>query len=54
MAITLEHAVAAGLLPLHHRDPFDRMLIAQAEVEGLTIVTRDPRFDPYAGATMAA
>jgi PIN domain nuclease of toxin-antitoxin system len=54
MAITLEHGVAAGKLPLHHRDPFDRMLIAQAQVEGLTIVTRDPRFEPYAVATMAA
>jgi PIN domain nuclease of toxin-antitoxin system len=54
LAITLEHAVAAGKLPLHHRDPFDRMLIAQAQLEGLTIVTRDPRFDPYAVATMAA
>jgi PIN domain nuclease of toxin-antitoxin system len=54
MAITLEHGVAAGKLPLHHRDPFDRMLIAQAQVEGLTIVTRDPRFEPYAVARMAA
>ncbi len=54
MAITLEHGVAAGKLPLHHRDPFDRMLIAQAQVEGLTIVTRDPRFEPYAVATVAA
>lgn len=54
LAILAEHAVAAARLPLHHRDPFDRMLIAQAQVEGLTIVTRDPRFEPYAVATMAA
>jgi PIN domain nuclease of toxin-antitoxin system len=36
-----EHARVAGGLPLHHRDPFDRMLVAQAIVERLTIVTRD-------------
>jgi PIN domain nuclease of toxin-antitoxin system len=54
ISISLEHAVAAGALPPHHRDPFDRMLIAQAQLEGLTIVTRDPRFEPYAVATMAA
>jgi PIN domain nuclease of toxin-antitoxin system len=34
-------------LPQHHRDPFDRMLIAQALVEGATIVTPDPLFEPY-------
>lgn len=34
-------------LPFHHRDPFDRMLIAQASAEGLTIVTRDPHFPAY-------
>ena len=34
-------------LPVIHRDPFDRMLIAQASVEGLTIVTRDPHFPDY-------
>jgi PIN domain nuclease of toxin-antitoxin system len=54
LSITLEHAIAAGTLPPHHRDPFDRMLIAQAQLEGLTIVTRDPRFQPYAVPTMAA
>jgi len=36
-----------GTLPPHHRDPFDRMLIAQASVEGLTIVTRDQHFPDY-------
>jgi PIN domain nuclease of toxin-antitoxin system len=45
--ITLEHAYAIGDLPQHHRDPFDRMLIAQAKVEGLTILTRDDRFKKY-------
>jgi PIN domain nuclease of toxin-antitoxin system len=54
LSITLEHAVTAGALPPHHRDPFDRMLIAQALLEGLTIATRDPRFEPYAVTTMAA
>jgi PIN domain nuclease of toxin-antitoxin system len=34
-------------LPLHHRDPFDRLLIAQAQVEGLTLVTGDPAFRAY-------
>jgi PIN domain nuclease of toxin-antitoxin system len=45
--ITFAHAERAARLPLHHRDPFDRMLIAQAQVERLTIVTRDAAFDAY-------
>jgi PIN domain nuclease of toxin-antitoxin system len=45
--ITVEHAHTAGGLPPHHRDPFDRMLAAQAKLEGLTIVTRDLRFKKY-------
>ena len=36
LPITVEHGIVAGRLPLHHRDPFDRMLIAQAQVDGLT------------------
>jgi PIN domain nuclease of toxin-antitoxin system len=48
------HAIAAGALPRHHADPFDRMLIAQAQLEGLTIVTRDPSFESYSVATLAA
>jgi PIN domain nuclease of toxin-antitoxin system len=47
LGITIEHAERAGRLPLHHRDPFDRMLIAQAQVEHMTIVTRDDIFDAY-------
>ena len=47
LPIRFEHAVSAGDLPAHHRDPFDRMLIAQAMVEGLTIMTRDPSFRAY-------
>src|SRR5579884_1836059 len=45
MPITMEHAVAVEHLPLHHRDPFDRLLIAQATVESLTIVTNDRQFE---------
>ena len=48
LLITFDHARAAGRLPRHHDDPFDRMLVAQAQLEGLTIVTRDPVFDRYA------
>jgi PIN domain nuclease of toxin-antitoxin system len=47
LPITHEHAELAGQLPAHHRDPFDRMLVAQATVEGLTIVSRDPVFSRY-------
>lgn len=45
--VGIEHAVAVGALPFHHRDPFDRTLIAQAKVEGLTLVTADPRILRY-------
>jgi PIN domain nuclease of toxin-antitoxin system len=47
LPMTSEHASAVGLLPLHHHDPFDRVLIAQALTEGLTLVTRDGMFDRY-------
>jgi len=47
LAVTIEHAVAAGELPLHHRDPFDRILIAQAQLEQLIVVTSDPMFNRY-------
>lgn len=47
LPITLEHAQRAGELPNHHRDPFDRMLVAQAQIEGLTIVSRDQIFGRY-------
>jgi len=54
LAITGGHALAAGALPGHHRDPFDRMLVAQALAEGLTIVTRDARFAAYGVPVLAA
>ena len=41
------HALAVEKLPMHHRDPFDRMLVAQAMAENLVLVTRDPAFEPY-------
>ncbi len=41
------HAYTAGRLPLHHRDPFDRMLVAQAIEEDMVVVTRDTRFAEY-------
>jgi PIN domain nuclease of toxin-antitoxin system len=47
LPIGIDHAIAAGSLPLHHRDPFDRTLVAQARVEGLTLVTADPRMLQY-------
>ena len=48
LPITFEHVTAVEGLPLHHRDPFDRLLIAQAMVEGVPIVGVDRAFDPYA------
>lgn len=47
LLIGFAHAVAAGRLPMIHRDPFDRMLIAQAQVDDLTFVTRDARCQQY-------
>jgi len=54
LPITADHAWAAGQLPLHHRDPFDRILVAQAQLEGLTIVTRDPDIVRYQVAILPA
>lgn len=48
LGIELRHAIAAGALPPHHHDPFDRMLVAQAQIEGLTIMTIDPMIRRYA------
>lgn len=45
--VTFDHAELAGQLPPHHRDPFDRMLVAQARIEGCEIVSRDRAFDAY-------
>jgi PIN domain nuclease of toxin-antitoxin system len=47
LPITLEHARVAGFLPSRHRDPFDRMLAAQAQVEALGLITADPVFGDF-------
>ncbi|WP_394824016.1 type II toxin-antitoxin system VapC family toxin [Pendulispora albinea] len=47
LPIEVRHASGLRSLPLHHRDPFDRMLVAQAKAEGLAIVSRDPLLSRY-------
>ncbi len=47
LAISLAHATAVESLPRHHKDPFDRLLIAQTQAEGMRIVSVDAAFDPY-------
>ena len=47
LPITAAHARLAAALPGHHRDPFDRMLVAQAQAQGLTLVTRDHNIRKY-------
>lgn len=54
LLITFHHVAQAGGLPPHHRDPFNRMLIAQAQAEGLILVTRDSDIPLYGVRTMAA
>lgn len=54
LAITFDHARAVSKLPLHHRDPFDRMLIAQARCEDLTLVTADRAIAAYDVRTIDA
>jgi PIN domain nuclease of toxin-antitoxin system len=50
--ITVHHGDRAGMLPLHHKDPFDRMLIAQALAESLTLVSNERLFDRYGVARL--
>jgi PIN domain nuclease of toxin-antitoxin system len=47
LAVTLDHVLKTETLPLHHRDPFDRLIIAQSIVQGWPIVTADPWFARY-------
>jgi len=47
LPIDIVHALHVSGLPIHHRDPFDRMLVAQAEIEGLAILTADPDIKKY-------
>ena len=54
LAVSLAHVLEVGRLAPHHGDPFDRLLIAQARVEGLTIVTRDHLFAEYGVALVKA
>ena len=54
LGIEVAHARAVRDLPPLHRDPFDRMLVAQAQVEGLTLVTRDPQVSQYDVAVLGA
>lgn len=54
LAISMEHALAVRTLPPHHRDPFDRLLIAQAMAEDLRLVTADRAFARYGVSLIAA
>jgi PIN domain nuclease of toxin-antitoxin system len=54
LPITLEHVARVRSMPFHHRDPFDRMMIAQAIEEDLTIVTRDRRVSAYGVPVLTA
>ena len=52
LPISLSHTLRLAGLPLHHRDPFDRILIAQSIVERMPIVTADPQFAHYSAKTL--
>ena len=54
LGVTVDHALRMASLPLHHQDPFDRLLVAQAQVEGLTIVSADPNVLAYDVAAIDA
>lgn len=54
LPIALDHALAAASLPPIHKDPFDRILVAQAQLDGLTLVTADAIIRQYGGAVMWA
>lgn len=54
LSLSAAHGLAVAKLPVHHRDPFDRLLIAQALTDNLTIVTADPRFAQYGVPILAA
>ncbi len=47
LQVSMAHGIRSGELPLHHKDPFDRLLIAQAEIEGLTLISPDTAFAVY-------
>lgn len=54
IAVEIDHAVLSAQLPHHHRDPFDRLLVAQASIEELTLVTMDPEIMKYDVETLDA
>lgn len=54
LAITHLHAIESALLPMHHRDPFDRLMIAQSRIEGVPVMTADAQFKAYAVELIAA
>ena len=54
LPVTHIHALHVAMLPRHHRDPFDRMLVAQAQLENLTLVTADPQIGRYDVALLRA
>lgn len=47
LPITARHADRVGTLPMHHRDPFDRLLVAQADIDGLAVVSADDKLHGY-------
>lgn len=54
LPVNLQHAERVGVLPTHHRDPFDRMLVSQAQLEGLVLVTADRLLAAYAVEILVA
>lgn len=54
LPIDISHVLAAAALPRHHRDPFDRVLIAQSQIERLPLMTADSQFDAYEVETLKA
>ncbi len=55
VVVTVQHGlIIAGSLPRYHEDPFDRMLIAQAQVEGFSIITHDAKFKYYEVSIVSA
>ena len=54
LPVGVDHVLEAAGLPMHHRDPFDRLLVAQCRMEGLTLVTVDEALRPYEVALLWA
>jgi PIN domain nuclease of toxin-antitoxin system len=52
LPVTVEHAEASAAMPVLHRDPFDHLLVAQAKVEGMVLLTRDRKLKPYGSAVL--